>query len=383
MLKGSLQKANGIWQVRTRVPDGNGERKQKSVSTGISVKGRKRDAEVKMREILDELERQYANPETCPEKIKFLDWIEKWIEFKSNDRVSLGTIESYRIYIDKHISPYFKPLDLSLAEVRPYHLQAFFDEEYKNGSSANSLKKYNVVIKGALDVALKNELIPYNPADRVDFPPTEQYKGTAYTVEQAKKLLEVAKGTDIEPCVVLGLMYGLRRSEICGLLWKGIDFEKGEMRITHTRKRVKTEVAEEKTKSNASKRTIPLIEDTVPFFQKMRFEQNKNAVMQGRVVSEDDYVCAWPDGRPYALKYVSDSFKRLLERNGLPPIRLHDLRHTIGSLLLEDGKSIKEVQEFLGHEKAETTLNIYAHASSEAMVKVSKRINELMLEKHA
>ena len=73
-------------------------------------------------------------------------------------------------------------------------------------------------------------------------------------------------------------------------------------------------------------------------------------------------VCSWHDGCPLSPDYISHHFKFLLERNKLPHIRFHDLRHTAGSLLLEDGVDIKIIQEFLGHSQASTTTNIYLHS---------------------
>lgn len=64
-------------------------------------------------------------------------------------------------------------------------------------------------------------------------------------------------------------------------------------------------------------------------------------------------------------EYVSHRFAKLLERNDLPKIRFHDLRHTAGSILINSGHTVKQVQEFLGHEKASTTLDIYTHVSLE------------------
>ena len=73
-------------------------------------------------------------------------------------------------------------------------------------------------------------------------------------------------------------------------------------------------------------------------------------------------VCSWHDGCPLSPDYISHHFKLLLEKNKLPHIRFHDLRHTAGSLLLEDGVDIKTIQEFLGHSQASTTTNIYLHS---------------------
>lgn len=91
-----------------------------------------------------------------------------------------------------------------------------------------------------------------------------------------------------------------------------------------------------------------------------------------------DHVCQWPDGQPYKPDYISRRFRTVLEKNGLPRIRFHDLRHTAGSLLINDGQSVKQVQEFLGHEKASTTLDIYTHLSIENKCDTAQKLDRLL-----
>ena len=105
-----------------------------------------------------------------------------------------------------------------------------------------------------------------------------------------------------------------------------------------------------------------MVPGTEVYFQNLMDQQKKDLADLGHPFSLDNRVCVWPDGKPISPDYISHHFKLLLEKKKLPPIRFHDLRHTAGSLLLEDGVDIKTIQEFLGHKEASTTANIYLHS---------------------
>lgn len=159
-----------------------------------------------------------------------------WMEQKRQE-VRVNTLESYQFYLEKHIRPYLQKLYLSLSKVTPTHLQGYFNLKIKEGQSLSTLKKHNAIIRGALQEAVKKRIIPYNPVDGLTLPKQskqEKFKGTAYTAEQAQKLL-LAIGDDVlYPAVFLGLCYGLRKSEVLGLRWQDIDFTADEIHIKNT-----------------------------------------------------------------------------------------------------------------------------------------------------
>jgi len=365
-MTGSLQTKGNKYYVVARMPDENGRSHPKWISTGLEVTGNnRREAKRIMQRILAELEAQNAIYST---ETPFLSWIDKWMEQKKQE-VRLNTWESYQFYLEKHIRPYFTPKKLTLRKLTPQHLQDYYNIKLQDGQSVCTLKKHNAIIHGALQEAVKKRLLTFNPADQVTFPrqnKQERFHGTAYTAEQAVQLLEAFKGDVLEPAVIFGLCYGLRKSEALGLRWSDIDFEAGTLTVQNTVTRMKTLIEHEQTKSAASKRVLYLMPDTITYLHQLRQQQESNRQFLGEGYAGSDHICVWPDGRPVLPDYVSQHFKRVLEKNGLQPIRFHDLRHTAGSLLMNSGASVKQVQEFLGHEKASTTLDIYTHIDIKA-----------------
>lgn len=193
-------------------------------------------------------------------------------------------------------------------------------------------------------------------------------KGTAYTAEPAVQLLDAFKG---DVAVILGLCYGLRKSEALGLRWSDVDFEAGTLTVQNTVTRMKTLIEHEQTKNAASRRVLYLMSDTVTYLEQLRRQQEENRQFLGEGYVISDHICVWPDGRPVSPDYVSQHFKKVLLKNNLQPIRFHDLRHTAGSLLMNNGATVKQVQKFLRHEKASTTLDIYTHIDAKAKQKTA------------
>ena len=234
--------------------------------------------------------------------------------------------------------------------------------------SASSIKHYHANIHSALKYAIKLDLIDSNPSEKVTLPKKERFVGQYYDSGEMNRLLEVSKGTKIEIPILLGAFYGLRRSEALGLRWDAIDFGKNTITICHTVTVCNVDgkltlVESDTTKTKSSLRTLPL----VPFMRErlleLKEEQEENRRLCGRSYNKEylGYICVTEIGDLIKPHYLTDSFPKLLEENGLRRIRFHDLRHSCASLLLANGVPMKQIQEWLGHSDYSTTANIYAH----------------------
>lgn len=206
----------------------------------------------------------------------------------------------------------------------------------------------------------------------------DRFKGQAYTAEQANKLLGVIHGEVLEPVIMLGLLFGMRRSEALGLRWSDIDLEKQTIVISYTMTQMRTLLMDEHTKSATSHRMLSVMDDVIGYFKRLKAQQEANKRKYGDKYHDSDFVCVWPDGRIILPGYVSHNFKKLLAKYDLPEIRFHDLRHTAGSLLLAQGVNIKQIQEFLGHSDVTTTLNIYTHTDEEAKKETAAAMGKVL-----
>lgn len=269
--------------------------------------------------------------------------------------------------VKRVIAPYFRERRITLQGLTPKDIQDFYLEKLKT-VSASSVIHYHANIHRALKHAVKLDLIPTNPADKVDRPKKDRFIGSFYDAEEVNKLFEVSKGTKLEFPILFGAFYGLRRSEALGLKWDAIDFENDSITIRHTVTSVTLDgkvqlVAADTTKTKSSLRTLPL----VPFVKErllvLKKEQENNRRLCGRSYHKQyaGYVCINEIGDLIKPHYVTEQFPKLLDANGLRRIRFHDLRHSCASLMLANGVPMKQIQDWLGHSDFSTTANIYAH----------------------
>ncbi len=140
------------------------------------------------------------------------------------------------------------------------------------------------------------------------------------------------------------------------------------------------EAQEDTPKSDAGERVIALDAETVTVFRAHRQRQRKDRMAAGATWVDSGKVFCLEDGRPLNPERITDWFHELTAEAGLPPIRLHDLRHGAASLMLAGGVSMKTVQETLGHSSLVLTANTYtsvypevATTAAEAAVRIVPR----------
>ena len=380
---GSLQIKNGIYQMTVRVPDINGNLKQKSKSTRIKAQGKNqretRSNKLKADRMLAEWLDTLSRAESYGADKDFITAIEDWLAVKKK-QIRPDSYESYRCNYDVHVKPYFEKKNLRLGDVTPRVILQYVRTKEDEGQSRKSIRKHLVILNGVFKEAVAMGELTFNPCANITVKDNsdEHFEGSAYDVPTAKRLLEAIKGDPIEPAVYLGLFLGLRRSEAVGLRWKDVDMENGIVHIRNTVVRFTTVSELEKTKSKASKRDLFMPNALKEYLQTVWDRQEAERKLVGRTYSDCEHICQWPDGTVFKPEYVSHRFTKLLERNDLPKIRFHDLRHTAGSILINSGHTVKQVQEFLGHEKASTTLDIYTHVSLEGKKDTAEMMDQLL-----
>lgn len=298
----------------------------------------------------------------------FTEWQEK-----REPLLKRSTYEAESIYITRHIAPYFEGKELE--ELRAPHIHSYAMEKLragrrdgKGGLSLVSVKKHLSVIRHALRDAVLLGYIDSNPADNVRLKrrKTALTPRTVFlTTSDAQVLLDGVRGSEIAPAVILALYYGLRRSEVLGLRWSAIDFERNTLTVCHTVVKNLTIEASDTTKSETSRRTFELLPEVKTMLEGIRSDHG----------GESSYILHRANGEPMRPDTLTRTFKRELSRIGLPPMRFHDLRHSTATLLMERGWSLEDVKNWLGHADIETTSNIYIHYSRQKKVMLAGNLS--------
>ena len=234
--------------------------------------------------------------------------------------------------------------------------------------SPGTVIHYHANIHKALKYAVKMDLIPFNPADKVERPKKQRYIADYYRQEELERLLEAPKDHPYSLLIQMTAFYGLRRSEVLGLKWDAIDFERDTITIKHIVTNAKIDgkceiLCADRAKTKSSLRSLPLVSNIREKLLALREQQKENRRVCGNCYSKkyDGYVFVDAMGNIFNPRSVTANFSKLLEQNGLRHIRFHDLRHSCASILINQDVPLLNVSTFLGHSDLSTTANIYAH----------------------
>lgn len=386
MVTGSIYERKGIYYAIVSYYV-DGRRKQKSVSTGLSVKGNKRRA----LEFLENLKRTYETKESMENmdgsRLLMTDYMDEWLKIVK-PLVERATYKSYDNMVSARIRPHFEKLNLLLTEVEPKHIKMLYDEILEQGYTTNTVIHYHAVLHQALAYAVKNDYILSNPADRVKRPKKNKHISSFYTKDEILTLLDIAKDDPIYIPIVLSTYYGFRRSETLGMRWSAIDFENKTITVNHKVTELtengKTIVyAEDKLKTKSSYRTLPLIPvvEEKLLEHKAKLERNQKLFGNNYCKEYMDYVCVDEMRKLFRPNFVSDHFGWLLKKYGLKKLTFKELRHSCASMLVAEGIPMKSIQEWLGHSNFSTTADIYSHIDYHAKQQSAAAIGNALQSK--
>lgn len=386
MVTGSIYERKGIYYAIVSYYV-DGRRKQKSVSTGLPVKGNKRRA----LEFLENLKRTYETKESMENmdgsRLLMTDYMDEWLKIVK-PLVERATYKSYDNMVSARIRPHFEKLNLLLTEVEPKHIKMLYDEILEQGYTTNTVIHYHAVLHQALAYAVKNDYILSNPADRVKRPKKNKHISSFYTKDEILTLLDIAKDDPIYIPIVLSTYYGFRRSETLGMRWSAIDFENKTITVNHKVTELtengKTIVyAEDKLKTKSSYRTLPLIPvvEEKLLEHKAKLERNQKLFGNSYCKEYMDYVCVDEMGKLFRPNFVSDHFGWLLKKYGLKKLTFKELRHSCASMLVAEGIPMKSIQEWLGHSNFSTTADIYSHIDYHAKQQSAAAIGNALQSK--
>ena len=266
----------------------------------------------------------------------FTSFLRDWLKMMKT-QVAVTTYSAYSRVILNQIIPYFDEHHprIRLDAVTAKHIQDYYTYELEvRHVSANTVKHRHANIHKALSYAYKTDMIQTNPANKVELPRIEKYSGNVYSQKQLEELFNIFKGDPAEFGVVTAAFYGLRRSEVLGLKWDAVDFEKKTITIKHTIQEVQIDgkfqiVACDRTKTKSSCRTLPLVAPYEEILLRMKASQAENRKLCGSCYCTDylDYICVNEIGEIIKPGYLSAHFVAVLEEHNMPHIRFHDLRH--------------------------------------------------------
>ena len=303
------------------------------------------------------------------------DWLDYWYQNYSKPRLRPSTQLNYESWIYHHLIPGVGEIPLN--QLTQAELQQFFRRMKESGRKANverrgpgmadrSVRSCHAVCQMALDKAVEEKLIHYNPAVGCKLPPMKGKEMKILTQEEIQRFLIQAKAEGMYELFLLELTTGMRRGELLALRWDDLDFATGKLRIDKQVYPVGGKLIISEPKTKAANRTIIL----PPAMVELLVEYKKG------VFSDLMFPSRTKPEQPIDPGYVRKRLQVILERAECKRVRFHDLRHTFATLSLENGMDVKTLSTIIGHVSSATTLNTYTHITDEMRRKAALSIDQ-------
>jgi integrase len=317
------------------------------------------------KEVYDKLqkalqEQQQGTLPTGP-KQTLRQYLEYWLEELHKPTIRLSSYVKYRRLIHIHILPALGQVPLQ--KLAPQQVQSFYKQKSDAGLSPKMVNSIHGVLHKALDHAVRWKLVSGNVCDLVSPPRLVKREIQPLSAEQAKRLLEVARGHRLETLLVLAITTGMRRGELLALRWQDIDFEHHSLQVRRTVDFFAGYggYVESEPKTAKGRRMIALPPFVIEALRQHRVEQLEVRLKAGADWEEHDLVFTGLRGNYLNPRYILKLFAQVLRGADLPHLRFHDLRHSAATLLLGMGVHPKVVQEILGHSHIGMTMDTYSH----------------------
>lgn len=296
--------------------------------------------------------------------------------YKQTSQIKPRTAESYIIITNNHLKPGLGGTKLDRLDA--HTVQTFYNglSETKN-LSAKTVRNIHGVLHKALQQAVKNKYIRFNPADDPVLPTAEKPEIKPFDDEQIKAFLKAVKGHRCEFLFLTVLFTGMREGEALGLQWPAVNLTKGTINInSQLQKIVGKKEYQLITPKNGKGRCItppPFVIDTLRHVKQLQLD-NKNRY--GECWEDSGFVFTNELGQHLTPKPIYDSYKKVVAEIGIPNAWFHDLRHSYAVASIRAGDDIKTVQENLGHATAAFTLNVYAHVTDQMKKESADRMQQ-------
>jgi integrase len=289
-------------------------------------------------------------------------YLESWLA-DIERTVRRHTYEQYKSVIRKHLIPALGRAKLT--DLQRPAIRKLYREKKQSGLSSRTVEYIHVTLHKALNDAVGDRLLNYNPAEGLKLPQKDAEETKTLSPEQASALLCAARGGRLEALYVVALHAGLRRGELLAVRWNDIDFEKGTLRVDQS---LDQHGAFHAPKREESRRTLRLTPVALAALKAHRVRQNAERLRVGERWGDNDLVFPNTVGRPMnpSNLYRRD-FRLLLEKAGLGDegFTFHSLRHTFATTLAASGAHPATAQKLLGYKDIRMTLAIYTHATDD------------------
>ena len=324
-----------------------------------------------------EWEREQARKLAPAQELDLSHWLEYWMDSIVRPNRAETTVYAYQKIIDNHIDPALGTVPLK--KLTPKMVQEYYTETQRaNGLSSNTMRRHHDLLSSALRSAVRQDVIPASPMERVEPPRVRTTESYFYNNQELKLLYQKIEGNILELAVKLAGSLGMRREEICGLKWENVDLQRHLVLIREARTAYGATIVQKETKNRSSVRTLYLPDEVYLLLEQEQARQQQERCIQSPTYNPTDHVILDAKGVPYSPNALSLAFTRFVKKNDLPRLTFHGLRHTFATIASCQGASLFDIGKALGHSTPATTGRIYTHLVDRTHEELVQRVSDAL-----
>lgn len=365
---GSVHKRkDGRWTAQVYVTDSTGRRSRRTLYGSARA-----DVEEKLSALL---EAKARHEPIAPSQLTVATYLREWLETMVRPRVRPTTFANYEWYVEKYLAPDLGAKALGALSAR--QVRVYLDSLRHRGVGDRSVQYVHSTLRAALEDAVREELLPKNVAKLVRVRRPTKREVVPLSVEEVRTLLAHHREHRLLPMLTVFALLGLRRSEVLGLKWSDVDLDQGSLRIVRGVQRVNGDLIELPTKTQRSRRTIPLPGIVADVLREHQKQQEVDRAALAGTWPASDYVFTSSVGTAIDPRNCTRLVQNACRDAGVRIVRLHDFRHGCISVLLELGVPPRTAMEIVGHTTLEMTMNVYGHVNLDSKRQAMDQLGSL------
>lgn len=303
-------------------------------------------------------------------------------DLKNGRKISYASTQ--RNNYERHIKPYFENTNLNkltydhIFEFREYLKTKPKKQNEKETLSYNTINKVLILLKKIFDTGIRKSLIDKNPVENLRKLPIRKPNIKFWSIEEFTRFRELIRDDEIsyDLFFVIAFFTGMRMGEILALNWNDINLLTNTIFVTKTVYFVNNTSYINTTKTRSGTRNITINKKLAEMLKDWKEKQKEKLKEFTENTDELQIIQSTPI--TITKNMIDKKFKQILERDkDLKRIRIHDLRHSHASLLINQGEDYLVVKERLGHASITTTIDTYSHLYPSKQKALANKLDDL------
>ena len=339
--------------------------------------GKVKTKEERKAEAIEQAKLEQERKAAEAKKLSFSDAFELYIN-KTKSKKKINTITGIKTTMCRALERFG---DIKLEKLSETDCQDYIDDLLEDCDlKISTVRKHYATLSAFLKWCVDQKIIEFNPMKNVEKPVDNDGEENVetFSLEEMKKII---KCSESEPLMWRAMLFiladgGLRRGEACAIRWADVDFSSGRIHIVNNAQYTEgTGTYDTNTKSKKN-RDVFVSRKVIEVLKEWKAFQKEVIVGQG--LPAPKHVFTHLDGKRINPQAPTAYFRKFGEKYGIEGCHPHKFRHTMATMMIQQGADVKTVSEKLGHTSVEITLKLYVHTNEEAQKNANQKYSSLL-----